>query len=409
MKKKHILFAALLALNAQTFQAQEVGINGILQQIEQNNPALKANEQSIRAQKVENKTNNNLPDPSVSYSHLWDSKESDRTVGELVVSQGFDFPSLYVTRGKMNRLKNQALDASARSFRQQILLQAQSTCLDIIMLSQQHELLEQRLKNAEELDAVFKKRLENGDANILETNKIHLELLNVRTEVRLNQTALQSKIKELLALNDNQPLNPGRPLYNKETTAKALGLTSYPAVPLPPDFQPVCTELLALCPDIQTLTHQNQAARKELSANRQNWIPKFELGYRRNTESGHPLNGVLVGFSIPLFQNKGKVKIAKAQSQNVAYQLDNAKLTAQTTLWNLYEEASNLHQSITEYKETLAQQRNLELLKRALLGGEINLIEYFVEVATVFDSQNNLIQLENRYQQVMAQIYQNKL
>ena len=47
----------------------------------------------------------------------------------------------------------------------------------------------------------YKKRLETGDANVLETNKINLELLNVRTEFRTNQTALDNAWKSLLALN----------------------------------------------------------------------------------------------------------------------------------------------------------------------------------------------------------------
>ena len=92
------------------------------------------------------------------------------TVGEMVISQSFDFPTLYATRGKMNRLKTNALDAQATAFRQQILLQAKEVCLDIIMLQRQQALLDERLKNAEELSAMYTRRLEMGDANALETN-----------------------------------------------------------------------------------------------------------------------------------------------------------------------------------------------------------------------------------------------
>ena len=110
--------------------------------------------------------------------------------------------------------------------RQQILLQAKEVCLDIIMLQQQQELLDARLKNAEELAAMYAQRLSNGDANALETNKINLELLNVRTESRMNSTALNNKIKELLVLNGNQPLTPGNNLSENPAipTAQALGL-----------------------------------------------------------------------------------------------------------------------------------------------------------------------------------------
>ena len=43
-------------------------------------------------------------------------------------------------------------------------------------------------------------------SNALETNKINLELLNVRTEASLNETALRNKMQELNTLNGNIPV-----------------------------------------------------------------------------------------------------------------------------------------------------------------------------------------------------------
>lgn len=408
MNKRIVIFgAAILALAG--MRAQTSGIDAVLRQIEANNKELQANSHLISAQKLENKADNNLPDPTLSYAHLWDSKNSGETVGELVVSQSFDFPTLYATRGKMNRLKTSALDAQATAVRQQILLQAKEVCLDIIMLQRQQALLDERLKNAEELAAMYTKRMETGDANVLETNKINLELLNVRTEARLNQTALGNKLKELLALNGNQPLTSGRPLPDTTPSALALGLTDYPAVPLPADFRPLAAELLAADPSLQSLQGESSAAQKQISASKQGWLPKLELGYRRNTESGHPLNGVVVGFSFPIFENRNKVKIAKTQALNIDYQKENASLQASSTLWQLYEEARNLHTSMEEYQRTFQQQQDLALLKQALVGGQISMIEYFVEISVVYQCKANLLQLENQYQKAMAQIYKSRL
>ena len=409
MKQLFIFTATILACMG--MRAQETGIDSVLRQIEANNKELQANAQLISSQKLESRTENNLPDPTLSYAHLWDSKNSGKTVGEMVVSQSFDFPTLYITRGKMNRLKTGALDAQAATMRQQILLQAKEVCLDIIMLQHQQELLDARLKNAEELAAMYAKRLATGDANALETNKINLELLNVRTESRMNSTALNNKIKELLVLNGNQPLTPGRPFPDGPAvpTTKALGLTDYPLVPLPTDFHRVCSELLAADPSLQSFDSESAAARKFISASKQGWLPKLELGYRRNTESGHPLNGVVVGFSFPLFSNKGKVKIAKAQAMNIDFQKDNARVKASSELWQLYEEARNLDASMQEYKRTFQERQDLTLLKQALVGGQISMIEYFVEVSVVYQSKTNLLQLENQYQKAMARIYKNEL
>jgi len=407
MKQIFLLSAAILSFVG--MRAQTSGIDDVLRQVETNNKELQANAYLIASQKLESKADNNLPDPTLSYAHLWDSDNSNKTVGELVVSQSFDFPTLYATRGKMNRLKTNALDAQAFAFRQQILLQAKEVCLDIIMLQRLQVLLDERLKNAEELSALYAQRLKTGDANILETNKINLELLNVRTEARLNKTTLNNKMKELVALNGNRSFIPGRTMPDSYPTAQALHLTEYPAVPLPADFRPIVAELLASDPTLQALQDESSAARQRISASRQGWLPKLELGYRRNTESGHPLNGVVVGFSFPIFENRSKVKMAKSQALNIDFRKENAAFQASAALWQLYEEARSLHDSMEEYKHAFGQQQDLALLKQALVRGQISMIEYFVEVSVVYQSKTNLLQLENRYQKAMAQIYKSRL
>ena len=406
---KHILILAVaLALTAKG-HAQE-GMEAILQQIARNNKALQANTQLIASQKLESKATNNLANPTLSYSHLWDSDDKNITVGELVISQSFDFPSLYATRNRVSRLKSTALDAQSAAVRQQVLLQAQQLCLDIVLLHQQQQLLDERLKNAEELAQMYAERLKTGDANALETNKINLELLNVRTESRTNATTLQNKLKELTALNGNLPLVPGRPQPEPAMPGpEALGLTDYTPTPLPADFTPVLNELLAADPALQALQHESAAARKQVSVSKQGWLPQLELGYRRNTETRHPLNGIVVGFSFPLFENRHQVKMAKSQALNVDYQKEDALLQASSALWQLYDEARSLQQSIDEYNDTFARQRDLSLLRKALEGGEISMIEYFVEVSVVYQSKANLLLLENQYQKVMAQMYKSRL
>ena len=216
-----LVSCALLALTGEV-QAQS-GIEQVLKNIEANNKELQANAQLITSQKLEAKTDNNLPDPTLSYAHLWGAKDKNETIGELVVSQSFDFPSLYATRNKLNRLKAGAFDSQADVFRQEKLLLAKEVCLDIIMLRQQKHILEERLRNAEELAKMYAKRLQTGDANALETNKINLELLNVKTETSLNETALRNKLQELNTLNGNIPV-----VFEENT---------YPATPFPADYQ----------------------------------------------------------------------------------------------------------------------------------------------------------------------------
>lgn len=392
MKRITILAATLFALSG--LQAQ-TGIDGVLRNIETNNKELQANAQLIASQKLETRTDNNLPDPTLSYAHLWNNKDKNNTIGELVVSQSFDFPSLYATRNQLNRLKAGAFDGQKSVFRQGILLQAKDVCLDIIMLRKQQQILTERLRNAEELSAMYAKRLQTGDANVIETNKINLELLNVKTEASLNETALRNKIQELTALNGNIPV--------------VFEDADYPAVIFPSNYEELKTEVLASDYTLQALNSESAAARKQIAVNKSQWLPKLELGYRRNTESGEPFNGVVVGFSFPLFENRNKVKIAKAQSLNVDLQKANTSVQVESELTQLYREAHTLRTSMEEYEKTFQAQQDLSLLKQALTGGQISMIEYFVEVSVVYQSKQNYLQLENQYQKVMAKIYKNKL
>ena len=387
MKQIITIGAALLLLNAGSAQAQN-SIEQVLRNIETNNKELQANKQLIQSQKLEARTDNNLPDPTLSYAHLWGSKDKSETIGELVVSQSFDFPSLYATRNKLNRLKIGAYDSQADVFRQEKLLQAKELCLDIIMLRQQKQILEERLRNAEELAKMYAKRLQTGDANALETNKINLELLNVKT-------ALRNKLQELSTLNGNLPV--------------VFEESQYPAVPFPTDYQILKSEVLSTDRTLMALGNESLVARKQIAVNKSQWLPKLELGYRRNTESGTPFNGLVVGFSFPLFENRNKVKIAKAQALNIDLQRDNAALQVESELAQLYREAKTLHASMEEYTRTFRSQQDLALLKQALTGGQISMIEYFVEVSVLYQSHQNYLQLENQYQKAMARIYKSKL
>ncbi|MDR0893160.1 MAG: TolC family protein [Mediterranea sp.] len=395
--KRLITLSALCAamLFPLTGLAQTDRIEQVLKAIESNNKELQANRQLIISQKLEARAGNNLPDPTLSYAHLWNSKDKNETTGELIISQSFDFPSLYATRGRLNRLKATAYDSAGDLLRQEKLLQAKELCLDIIMLRQQKQLLTERLRNAEELAKLYAKRLETGDANVLETNKINLELLNAKTEASLNTTALRNKLQELTARNGNLPI--------------PFEESSFPAIVFPANYEHLQAEVVSADRTLQTLSGESLVARKQLSVNRSQWLPRLELGYRRDTDTGLRFNGIVVGVSFPIFDNRHKVKMAKAQLLSADLRREDAATRVESELSQLYREAQSLHLAMEEYQSTFHSQQSLALLKKALNGGQISMIEYFVEVSVVYQSRQNYLQLENQYQKAMARIYKGRL
>ena len=392
---KQFIVITLLASAALSVNGQN-SIDAVLRSIEANNKELQANNQLTVSKKLEAKLDNNLPDPSVSYVHQYGNREGMGIQGELVASQSFDFPSVYVQKNKLANSKAASFDRQGAEFRQQILLQAKEICLDLVLLNQQRALLDQRRQNAEQLAELYAMRLETGDANILETNKIDLELLNAKTEARMNESARIAKLQELATLNG------GIAIDFTDTTYMSDGDIL--------SFEELCAEAVTSNPQLLTLKSEQVAARRQLSVNKSKSLPSFELGYRMNTATGgERFNGFLVGISIPLFSNRNNVKQAKAQALYTDLQLESTTTTVESELHQLYNQSVALKTSMDEYNTVLKSQNSLALLNKAIQTGQISMIEYFVDVTTFYQSMQNYMQLQNEYQKVMAQLYKYKL
>ena len=389
MKKLIITIALCLPIG---MQAQS--IEQVLQSIEQNNKELQSQAQLSKAQKMENRTENNLPDPTLTYSSFYKNGAGPGHGTEFVATQGFDFPTQYITRNRQATLENEAVDIRQQAARRDILLQAKLLCLDLIQLNQLNELMQIRMKNANDLQAMYEKRLLTGDANALEVNKVKMETMNVKTEVAQNNAAHRTALQTLLAMNGNLPLE--------------FSATTYPQVKEINDYNTLRDEVIASDLDLQALGYAARAAEKQVSVDKQNWLPKLEAGFRRNTDTGTSMNGFVVGGSIPLFSNRKKVQIAKAQAISAQLLKEDAQLEKEGELMSLFNEMQQLKDAMKAYDVPLMH-HTLGLLKQALQEGHLSLIEYFVEAEGIYKNLQVYMQLENQYQKVMANIYKNEL
>ena len=392
MNKQWLWITVRAALTATPAGAQD--INSVLHLVEQNNKELQAARQTADADKLEFQTRNNLEDPSVEYSPFYRKGVSGMASSELVVTQGFDFPTLYGARRQANKLQGEAIDLRHNALRQQILLSAKETCLDLIRLNQQQALLEERRKNADELLAIFEKRLAEGDAGILDVNKIKMERMTVQTEVAKNNADHRTALQSLLAMNGNLPIE--------------FSASSYPDTPSLPGYDTLADEILSADASLLSADAEVRAAQKEVSVTKQSWLPKLEVGYRRNTELNEKSNGFLVGGSLPIFSNRKKKQIVRAQALGAQYRLDDARMKTETSLQSLYNEAKQLEEALNAYDLGLMRQ-TLSTLKEAVTEGQLSVIDYYTEAENVYRNMEAYHDTENRYQKVLTEIYKCRL
>lgn len=393
------LTAAVLGLSAMpcgSLCAQSMeSIDSVLASVERNNLELKVLRQNNEASRLEIQARNNLQqDLSVSYSPFFTRGYDGIASSELVVSMGFDFPSQYVSRSKSGKLQNEALDMQYALQRRDILLQAQLLCLDLVRLNQEKELLDTRMANADELLLLMEKRFSEGGANIIEVNKVKMERMNVRTLTAQNEAARQNTLQSLKAMNGNNPVE--------------LLLADYPAMEETESYNDFYTEVMATDAGILSAEVSVDAAAQEIKVNRQNWLPKFEVGYRRNTALKEASNGFLVGASLPLFSSRNKTRIAEARHTAAQSELENARLEAETRLASRYNEMEQLRTAVLTYDVPLMQS-TLEALKTAVLAGQMSIIDYYVEADNVYGNLSTYLSLENQYRKLSAEVYKNRL
>ncbi len=395
MKTYKLYILGLMLLGTLTTRAQS-SIDQVLRSIETNNKSLQANTKMTDAQKLEAQTGKFLANPSVEWEQMWGNRNNLGSEYTLTVKQSLDFPTTYSNKNKLANLKANTIGFQSAAYRQQLLLNAKQTCIEIIYLRKQKSLLDERLANAETMFALYKKRFESGDANQLELNKIQLELLNAQNQSRLNKAALTAAEEQLRNLNGGKPIT--------------FDATDYPAGEELINFDQLQAAFMDADPNLKSLTGNQEIANREVKLSRSLTLPKFDVGYKRNAASDHVAsNGFMVGVSIPLFENKNMVKKAKAQAEFATASLEDNRLNLKTNLQQLYQQAEALQISRADYAKVLEQQRNIELLNKALNAGQLSVIDYFTELSTIYDSHQSYLDVEKEYHSILAQLYQYKL
>ncbi|BEI58368.1 MAG: TolC family protein [Butyricimonas faecihominis] len=395
MKTYKLYILGWMLLGTLTTRAQN-SIDQVLKSIETNNKSLQANTKMTDAQKLEAQTGKFLANPSVEWEQMWGNRNNPGSEYTLTVKQSLDFPTTYSNKNKLANLKANTIGFQSAAYRQQLLLNAKQTCIEIIYLRKQKSLLDERLANAETMFALYKKRFESGDANQLELNKIQLELLNAQNQSRLNKAALTAAEEQLRNFNGGNPIT--------------FDATDYPTGEELINFDQLQAAFMEADPNLKSLTGDQEIANREVKLSRSLTLPKFDVGYKRNAAKDHVAsNGFMVGVSIPLFENKNTVKKAKAQAEFATASLEDNRLNLKTNLQQLYQQAEALQISRADYAKVLEQQRNIELLNKALNAGQLSVIDYFTELTTIYDSHQSYLDVEKEYHSILAQLYQYKL
>ena len=390
---KRYLIATIVAFSTYSIAFAD-NIGDVLKQVASNNLTLQALVHDNQADVLDIKASNSIGGPSVEYSPFFTKGYSGVAESELVVSQEIDFPTKYAARNKQAKMQNIVGEQLLIKQRRDILLQAQLLCIDLIRLNQTLSMLHERLANSETLLQMYQKRMDAGDANALELNKVKLDCMEVRTLVNEAQGERTSLLQQL------RQLNGGKPIDVIDTV-----LPEYPQIT---NFESYRALALASDADVAVAQTALRAADMNLKLQKNEWLPNISFGYRRNTEQGEGINGFLVGVSFPLYSNSNNVKAARQRRESAELQVMQAQNEAEASMRTNYEQLQGLQQVI-DHSDVKLLQESLTLFAKALQHGEITALVYYVEINSIYEKLQRHIDLHCQSVKLLAELHKAEL
>lgn len=364
--------------------------NNVLVEIEKNNNTLKSLREAADAQKLGNRTGIYLPGPEVGVNYLFGKPSGIGNRTDINVTQSFDLATLSGLKSQAANARNNLVETQYQADRLQILLEAKQYCIELTYYNALAKELEVRMQHAQTIADAYEKRLKNGDASLLEYNKAQLNQSSLRGEIsriEVERNALRSQLKRL---------NGGNEVAYEET--------GFPESQLPLNFEEWFSLSAQKYPGLALLKQEVEVNKKNLSLTKAMTLPSFSAGYMSERVVGERYQGISVGISIPLWENKNKVKQAKSAVRAAEMKESDGRQQLYDQLKILYDRTQGLGMVALNYRKSLETINNAHLLNKALDAGEISLLDYIVEIGLYYDTVNQAMEAEKGYQKSFAEL-----
>lgn len=289
---------------------------------------------------------------------------------QVTVTQEFDMATLSGAKKNMAQQTCRLLDAQCDAAEWQAMKDTEVALTELTACNIQLNELRQRCRLATQLAEAYKNAIDKGDATEIDVNRAIIEWQTIEAAHINAETERQT----LLARLEN--------LCGTEIT---FDDTTYQHCNLPADFDNWFAANAQRLPQLRIATQSIEVAKAEQRLTHKEMLPSLSVGYSGEMVRGNNYHGAVVGFSLPLWGNKGKSKAAAT----AVLQANEERRSQQAQLYSEYKQmylrAVKYHAAADRHKATLAAADNQQLLCKALSEGNISLIDYIVETKNCYD------------------------
>jgi outer membrane protein, heavy metal efflux system len=373
----------------------QTSIDSVLANIARNNKTIIANTKYWEAKTLEYQTGLTPNNPKVDYDYLIGTPSNAGNQAEFAITQTFDFPTVYARKKHLSKEQIKQSEFQLNANRQDILLEAKLICIELIYRNKLNSELTIRKQNTEKWLTAFQKSLEKGQGNIMDVNKAKLQLIEINAAFQEN-LSISNQLNQKLT-----ELNGGISIQFSDTA-----FTTYTLIP---DFDNLEQEIEAKDPMRKYLEQKKVIGQSEVDLSKSLTLPKFDASYRYQTILGQQFNGLHLGLTIPLWENKNKVKTQQAELFLNEANLQDHINEHYYDIKQKYERMTNLKITLDKYQTLFSSLNNIELLDKSLSFGQISTIEYFMEMTYYYEALKNYLKTEMEYNKVIAELYKYQL
>ncbi len=375
--------------------AQSPSTMDALQQIEQNNATLKAFSSLLESKKLTQKALNNLPDPQAGAYYLPFGNHTSGDYTEFQVTQSFEFPTVYSTRGTLIDMQEAQNAMEYQLKRQEVLLPALKLLNELIFLDKKEDVEQIRVLQSKKIFDQTNELFELEQVGILELNKAKIAWIQEQFKLDILGSDRKKIMIELKNMNGGIELD--------------FAPNDYVGSLIVDDPESLWQEKMQVDPELRILGDQENVAQQQLKLSKNKTLPNLTAGYNYQGVSGSTYSGIYGGISIPLWSSRNTVKAAEA---NYDYQKSFTQVKTDvlhTKFLGKYEVYQVLLKKYQEYQSTLQSLGSEELLLQAFELGELSFMQYYIELQFYQKALDSMLEMENQLVQSKAELLKHQL
>jgi cobalt-zinc-cadmium efflux system outer membrane protein len=385
---KKLIYIILLSLIS--FAGFGQSFNSFMQSVENNNSRIFALQKWLEAEETKAKTGIYPDNPEINYNYLWGSPDAIGNQQELEITQSFKLPGYYTSKSEVQKLNFKQKQALAEKKKRETLHYARSAWFNLVWLHEKESLLKKRKEDAEKLVAIMREGFERGEISKPAFDKARIYAIGIQSEWRKVQSEIKVQTQYLEQLNGGNAIE---------------SLTfQYPLESELPDLDSLIAGLSENNPDLLIAQFGIQQSEQEVKHQRMNSLPSFKAGYKSETILDQKLQGFHAGISIPLWENKNRVKYAKLQTETSKANLIQQESEVKAHVSKLYYEIAALKENFEQMKLILEEERVSESRLELLQSGQISFSEYLVDIELIWDAQTQFLQNKNAYFELLSKL-----